>query len=68
MSVEILLIYKENNKDQGQCHVGHQTKLGTSPILLRLQLLSVAQKRIYPFQCLSTYAAAKQFALQELIR
>ena len=28
-------------------------------------LLSVAQKRIYPFQCLPTYASAKQFALKE---
>ena len=31
-------------------------------------LLSVAQKRIYPFQCLPTYATAKQFALKELMR
>ena len=31
-------------------------------------LLSVAQKRIYPFQCLPTYATAKQFALKELKR
>ena len=31
-------------------------------------LLSVAQKRIYPFQCLPTYAAAKQFALKEFMR
>ena len=67
MLVEILM-YKENNKDQGQCHVGHQTKPGPNPILLRLQLLSVAQKRIYPFQCLPTYATAKQFAFKGLIR
>ena len=31
-------------------------------------LLSIAQKRIYPFQCLLTYATAKQFALKELMR
>ena len=31
-------------------------------------LLSVAQKRIYPFQCLPTYATAKQFARKELMR
>ena len=30
-------------------------------------LLSVAQKRIYPFQCLPTYATAKRFALKELM-
>ena len=59
---------QKNNKHQGQSHVGHQTNLGPDPILLRLQLLSVAQKIICPFQCLPTYAAAKQFALQELMR
>ena len=31
-------------------------------------LLSVAQKRIYPFQCLPTCATAKQFARKELMR
>ena len=31
-------------------------------------LLSVTQKRICPFQCLPTYATAKQFALKELMR
>ena len=31
-------------------------------------MLSVAQKRIYPFQCLLTYAIAKQFALKQLVR
>ena len=31
-------------------------------------LLSVAQKIIYPFQCLPTYATAQQFALKELMR
>ena len=30
-------------------------------------LLSVAQKRIYPFQCIPTYATAKKFALKELM-
>ena len=30
-------------------------------------LLSVAQKRVCPFQCLLTYATAKQFAPQELV-
>ena len=31
-------------------------------------LLSVAQKGIYPFQCLPTYATVKQFALKELMQ
>ena len=31
-------------------------------------LLSVAQKRIYPFQCFPNCATAKQFALKELMR
>ena len=31
-------------------------------------LLSVAHKRIYPFQCLPTYSTAKQFAFKKLMR
>ena len=33
-----------------------------------LSLLSVAQKRAYPFQCLTTYAVAKQFALKSFLK
>ena len=62
-------MYKENN--QAQCPVGHQNKK-RGPIrfctVYNKSLLSVAQKRIYPFQCFPTCATAKQFALKELMR
>ena len=44
--------------------MGHQTKPGPNPILLH----SVAQKRIYPIQCLPTYAIAQQFVLKNLVQ
>ena len=48
------------------------TRQNRSPIrfcsVYNNSLLSIAQKRIYPCQCLPTYASAKQFALKELMR
>ena len=51
---------KKKTRDLGQCPVGHKTKPGPNPIcsVYNNSLLSVAQKRIYPFQCLPTYVTA----------
>ena len=70
MSVEIPLMYKDNNKGPRTVFCGTPDKTG--PIRFRsvynTSLLSVAQKRISAFQCLPTNATAKQFALKEIMR
>ena len=76
---EISLMYKENNKEPRTVPSGTPDKTGAQSdfasftttrccLFYNNSLLSVAQKRIYPFQCLPTYATAKQFALKELMR
>ena len=48
------------------------TRLNRSPVrfysIYNNSLLSEAQKRIYPFQCLATNSIAKQFAFKEFMR
>ena len=63
-------MYKENNKGPITVPWGTPTKPEASQILLHLQhsLLSEAQKRIYPFQCLATDSIAEQFAFKEFMR
>ena len=64
-------MYKENNKGPRTVPCG-KTRQNQGPIrfctIHNNSLLSVAQKRIYPFQRFPTYATAKQFALKELMR
>ena len=69
MSVEISLMYKK--KQQGAKDSAlWDTRQNRGPIrvctVYNNSLLSI--ERIYPFQCLPTYATAKQIALKELIR
>ena len=63
-------MYKENNKGPRTMPVGHQTKPGPNPILLRLQQLAVvcSTEKNVSISVFSTYATAKQFALKELMR
>ena len=65
MSVEISLMYEENNKGPRTVTCGTPDKNGA---LSEFGPFTTAQKRICPFQCLPTYATAKQFALKELMR
>ena len=69
MSVEISLTYKENNKGPRTVSCGSPDKTGTNPILIRLQFAVVySTEKNLSFQCLPTYAIAKQFALKELVQ
>ena len=59
-------MYKENNKGPRTVPCGTAANTGSNLILHRLQEFTVVcrKERMYPFQCLPTYATARQFAKQ----
>ena len=64
MSVEISVLYKENNKGPRTVPWGTPDKTGAQSDFAPFK---TTQKRIYPFQCLSN-CYSQQFALKELVR